>query len=278
MREFAGKVAVITGAGGGFGREFARMAAALGMKLVLADIQQDALDTTVADLPGVEILTRRTDVSNAMDMQALTDAAYARFGVVNLLFNNAGVLAGGFAWETSEAEWDRVLGVNLRSVIHGIRLFVPLMLAQGDDCHIVNTASAAGLVNAPLMGVYSASKHAVVSLSETLYQDLKLAGANIGVTLLCPAFVPTGIAGDMQSLAQTASQQRAAAQMQKAVGSGRLSAADIAAKTFECIREGQFYCLTHPKILGGVELRFADIQAQRDPSDPYALKPGVVPA
>jgi NAD(P)-dependent dehydrogenase (short-subunit alcohol dehydrogenase family) len=282
VKDFAGKTALITGAGSGFGREFARIAAGLGMKLVLADIQQNALEETVALLPDAEILARRTDVAKAADMEALADAAYARFGAVHLLFNNAGVLSGGLIWESTQADWDWVLGVNVGSVIHGIRLFVPRMLAQGDACHIVNTASVAGLLNAPLLGAYNASKHAVVSLSETLFHDLRVSGAKIGVTVLCPAFVPTGIAAAGRNRPDagtelTESQQRSAAQVQKAVESGRLTAAQVAERTFAAIREGQFYCLTHPKILGSVELRFADILAQRNPSDPYALKPSVKP-
>ncbi len=285
MKNFAGKTAVITGAGSGFGREFARIAAGLGMRLVLADIQADALDATVAALPGVEILARRTDVSKAADMEALVTAAYDRFGAVHLLFNNAGVIAGGLIWENSVADWEWVLGVNVWSVIHGIRLFVPRMLAQGDECHIVNTASVAGLLSTQTMGVYNVSKHAVVTLSETLFQDLRIAGANIGVTLLCPAFVATGIAdaernrpAEAQNTALTESQKVSAAQTKKAVDSGRITAAEVAEKTFECIRENRLYCLTHPKILGSVELRFQDILAQRNPSDPFSHKPNVAPA
>jgi NADP-dependent 3-hydroxy acid dehydrogenase YdfG len=204
---------------------------------------------------------------------------------VHLLFNNAGVIAGGLIWENSVADWEWVLGVNVWSVIHGIRLFVPRMLAQGDECHIVNTASVAGLLSTQTMGVYNVSKHAVVTLSETLFQDLRIAGANIGVTLLCPAFVATGIAdaernrpAEAQNTALTESQKVSAAQTKKAVDSGRITAAEVAEKTFECIRENRLYCLTHPKILGSVELRFQDILAQRNPSDPFSHKPNVAPA
>jgi NADP-dependent 3-hydroxy acid dehydrogenase YdfG len=286
MKEFAGKVAVITGAGSGFGREFARIGASLNMKLVLADIQQDALDAIAAELrdTGAQVLALRTDVSKAADMEALAAATFEKFGATHLLFNNAGVGAGGFVWENSIADWEWVLGVNVWSVIHGIRLFVPKMLAQGDECHIVNTASVAGLLSAQTMAVYNVSKHSVVTLSETLYQDLRVAKAKIGVTVLCPAFVSTGIAHSERNRpaalaagAPTPSQKIAAAATEKAVSSGRLTAADVAAKTFDCIRENKFYCLTHPKILGSVELRLQDILAQRNPSDPFSLKPSVAP-
>jgi NADP-dependent 3-hydroxy acid dehydrogenase YdfG len=286
MKDFNGKVAVITGAGSGFGREFARLAAGLKMKLVLADIQADALAAVADELrdSGAAVLALRTDVAKAADMEALAAASFEKFGAVHLLFNNAGVGAGGFVWENSVADWEWVLGVNVWSVIHGIRLFVPRMIAQGDECHVVNTASVAGLLSAQLMAVYNVSKHAVVTLSETLFQDLRVAKANVGVTVLCPAFVATGIAtsernrpADLQSEALTPSQKIAAAASVKAVESAKMTAAEVAAKTFECIRENRFYCITHPKILASVELRLQDILAQRNPSDPFSLKPAAAP-
>jgi NADP-dependent 3-hydroxy acid dehydrogenase YdfG len=286
MKMFSGKTAVITGAGSGFGREFARTAASLGMNLALADIQQDALDAITEELRagGTQVLALRTDVSKQADMETLAAQTFETYGGANLLFNNAGVGAGGFVWENSVADWEWVLGVNVWSVIHGIRLFVPKMLAQGDECHVVNTASVAGLLSAQTMGVYNASKHAVVTISETLYQDLRVAGANIGVTVLCPAFVPTGIANsernrpaELSSAPLTESQKIAQAASNKAVSSGKLTAADVAAKTFDCIRQQKFYCITHPKILGSVELRLQDILLQRNPTDPFSLKPSVAP-
>jgi len=285
MKEFAGKVAVITGAGSGFGREFARIGAKRGMKLVLVDIQQDALDAIAEELKDSEVLALRVDVAKADQMELLAEAAYARFGAVHLLFNNAGVGAGGLIWENTVADWEWVLGVNVWSVIHGVRLFTPRMIAQGDECHIVNTASVAGLLSAQLMGVYNVSKHSVVTLSETLYQDLRVVNANIGVTVLAPAFVPTGIADAERNRPEefkregelTESQKIAAAQSKKAVSSGRITATEVAAKVFECIEEKRFYCLTHPKILGSVELRLQDILQGRNPSDPFSYKPDVAP-
>jgi NAD(P)-dependent dehydrogenase (short-subunit alcohol dehydrogenase family) len=285
MKDFNGKVAVITGAASGFGREFARIAAGLGMKLVLADIQEQALQTVAAEFPNTEVLALRTDVSKQADMEALAEESFKRFGAVHLLFNNAGVGAGGFVWENSVADWEWVLGVNLWSVIHGIRLFVPRMLAQGDACHVVNTASVAGLLSAQTMGVYNVSKHAVVTLSETLFQDLRVAHANIGVTVLCPAFVTTGIADSERNrpaefhntATPTQSQKIAALQTKKAVSSGRITAAEVAEQTFQCIRDEQFYCFTHPRILETVALRLEDILAQRNPTDPYATRPEVAP-
>ncbi|MCM5569240.1 SDR family oxidoreductase [Burkholderiaceae bacterium FT117] len=285
MKDFAGKVAVITGAGSGFGREFARIGASLGMKLVLADIQPDALAATADELRarGVELIAERVDVSKAEDVERLALRTKEAFGKVHLLFNNAGVAAGGLVWENSARDWEWVLGVNLWGVIHGVRCFVPMMLEQGDECHVVNTASVAGLLSTQLMGVYNVSKHGVVTLTETLYHDLRLKGANIGVTLLCPAYVPTNInrsernrpGGAEAEGEPTESMKAAQAAMDKAVTSGRVSAEDVAKMTFDAIRENRFYVVTHPKILSSVELRLQDIVAQRNPSDPFTFKKDV---
>ena len=284
MKDLAGRIAVITGAGSGFGREFARIGARERMKLVLADVQQDALDEVVAEArdSGAQALGVRADVSNAAQVQQLAARTVEKFGAAHLLFNNAGVAAGGgFVWEVSLEDWQWVLSVNLMGVVHGIRSFVPLMLKQDCECHVVNTASAAGLVSAPLMAAYNVSKHGVVTLSETMFHDLRAAGAKVGVSVLCPAFVPTNIrqsernrpAELTEDALPTPSQIAARERAEKAVGSGRLSAAEVARMTFEAVREGRFYVITHPKMLASVELRLQDIGTQRNPSDPYTVKP-----
>jgi NAD(P)-dependent dehydrogenase (short-subunit alcohol dehydrogenase family) len=291
MNDYKGKVAVITGGASGFGLEFARVGAARGMKLVLADVQQDALDSARAELEaaGAEVLAMHCDVRTAEAVQALADATMARFGAVHLLFNNAGVGAGGLIWENTQADWEWVLGVNLWGVIHGMRIFTPLMLAcaQKDPSyqgHIVNTASMAGLLNAPTMGIYNVSTHAVVSLSESLYQDLKLVDAPIGASVLCPYFVPTGIShshrnrpDDVQNAPAppTASQRAAQAMSEKAVSSGKVSAADVAGMTFEAIDAGQFYIYSHPQALANVQQRMEEIVTIRNPGDPYAAVPHI---
>ncbi len=270
MFEFEGRVAVITGAASGFGRAFADRGAALGMKLVLADVDANALAQTVDALraAGADAIGAPTDVSDPVQVEALAHAALDAFGKVHLLFNNAGVGAGGFVWENTANDWAWVFGVNVMGVAHGVRVFTPIMLRQNEPAHIVNTASVAGLLSPPSMGIYNASKHAVVSLTETLYHDLQNAGAQVGCSLLCPAYVPTGIADAERArpdtlrndAAPTRSQLAAHAQLHRAVRSGKLSAADVAAMTFDAIRDGRFYIVTHPGILGL-------------PGDPFVLKP-----
>jgi NAD(P)-dependent dehydrogenase (short-subunit alcohol dehydrogenase family) len=290
MKDFQNKIAVITGGASGFGREFANIGARLGMKLVLADVQQDALDKTRAELEaqGAQVLAMRCDVRKAEQVQALADATMEKFGAVHLVFNNAGVGSGGLVWENSLADWEWVLGVNLWGVIHGVRTFTPLMLETakkepGYQGHIINTASMAGLLNAPNMGIYNVSKHAVVSLSETLYHDLQLINAPIGASVLCPYFVPTGISQSQRNRPDdvkeegtlTASQRAAQAVSEKAVSSGKVSAAQVAERTFDAIRDGQFYIYSHPQALGNVQTRMEDIILQRNPTDPFAAAPQV---
>jgi NAD(P)-dependent dehydrogenase (short-subunit alcohol dehydrogenase family) len=290
MKNFQDKVAVITGGASGFGREFALIGAKLGMKLVLADVQQDALDNTAAELEaqGAQVLAVRCDVRKAEQVQALADATMKAFGAVHLVFNNAGVGAGGLIWENSQADWEWVLGVNLWGVVHGVRIFTPLMLEcakkeAGYEGHIVNTASMAGLLNAPNMGVYNVSKHAVVSLSETLYHDLQLIKAPIGASVLCPYFVPTGICHSERHRPDelsggerpTASMHAAQAVMEKAVSSGKVTAVQVAGRTFDAIRDGGFYIYSHPHALGNVQTRMEDIVLQRNPSDPFEAAPQV---
>ena len=287
IAHFKGKTAVLTGAGSGFGLECARIGAQLGMNLVLVDVQQDALDNAVAEISahGVLVLACRVDVSNAQAMELLALDVKARFGAPHFVFNNAGVGAGGLVWENSVADWEWVLGVNLWGVVHGVRLFTPMMLdaAQADPAyqgHIVNTASMAGLLNAPNMGIYNVSKHAVVSLTESLYQDLHLVTDQVSASVLCPYFVPTGISqshrnrpSDLAAGKPTASQLIGQAQSDKAVGSGKVSAANIAQKVFDAVAHDQFYIYSHPQALGNVQSRMEAIVQGHNPPDPFAAKP-----
>jgi NAD(P)-dependent dehydrogenase (short-subunit alcohol dehydrogenase family) len=287
ITNFKNKTAVLTGAGSGFGLECARIGAKLGMNLVLADVQQDALDLAATELraAGAQVLAIKVDVSRAAQVEALGRAVQERFGAPHFVFNNAGVGAGGLIWENTAQDWEWVIGVNLMGVAHGIRVFTPMMLDAankdpGYQGHIVNTASMAGLLNAPNMGIYGASKHAVVSMSETLYQDLSLVTSQIGASVLCPFFVPTGITHshrnrpvDAIPVPPTRSQLIGQAMSDKAVGSGKVTAAEVAQKVFDAIAANQFYIYSHPKALATVQTRLEDILLARNPSDPFAHKP-----
>ena len=288
ITDFKNKTAVLTGAGSGFGLECARIGAKLGMNLVLADVQQDALDKTVAEMEaaGAPVLGMRVDVSKADQMQTFADAAFKRFGAPHFVFNNAGVGAGGLIWENTARDWEWVLGVNVMGVVHGVQMFTPMMLAaaKADPAfqgHIVNTASMAGLLNAPNMGIYNVSKHAVVALSETLYQDLALVTDQISASVLCPFFVPTGISQSHRNRPDelkaeskpTQSQLIGQAMSDKAVGSGKITAAQVAQMVFDAIAANQFYIYSHPKAIGSVQTRMEDVMLGRNPTDPFAHKP-----
>jgi NAD(P)-dependent dehydrogenase (short-subunit alcohol dehydrogenase family) len=276
MDHFKGNTAVITGAASGIGLALARRAAAEGMNLVLADIDSDALDKAAATLqiePG-HLLTRRVDVSNAEEIKRLADAAYDRFGAVHLLCNNAGVAVNRVISELTVRDWEWVLGVNLWSVIHGIGAFLPRMQAAGVPAHIVNTASAAGLLSTPGLAAYNVSKHGVVTLSETLYHELELSQSPVGVSVLCPSWVPTGIGqsarnrpaefGDAQ---QPGALSEALAQgIGKALASAHLTADDMADATFDAVRDGRFYVIPHHDIKAAISLRMNDILEARNPT------------
>ena len=289
MKTFAGRTAVITGAGSGFGLEVSRIAATRKMNVVMADVQQDALDRAAAEIRalGAAVLAQRVDVAHAAEVEALGEATRERFGAPHFVFNHAGVGAGGLIWENTAADWAWVLGVNVMGVAHGIRVFTPMMLEAAEmdpsyEGHIVNTASMAGLLNPPNMGVYNASKHAVVAMSETLYQDLQLVSDQITASVLCPFFVPTGITESQRNRPEalaadkpTRSQLIGKAMNDRAVGSGKVSAADVARFVFDAVAEKRFYIYSHPKSLASVQTRLEDIMQARNPTDPFAGKPEI---
>jgi len=289
ISDFKGKTAVLTGGASGFGLECARIGALLGMNVVLVDVQKDALKAAHDEIKamGVHVMAKRVDVSNADEMQELATAVFERFGAPHFVFNNAGVGAGGLVWENSVKDWEWLLGVNLWGVIHGVRLFTPMMLevAKKDPSyqgHIVNTASMAGLLTPPNMGIYNVTKHAVVALTETLYQDLKLVSEQISASVLCPYFVPTGInqsernrPAHLPPVPPTKSQLIGQAMSDKAVGSGKVSAAQVAHMVFDAIKAEQFYIYSHPKALGNAQTRFDAIVYGTNPPDPFAERPDI---
>jgi len=289
ISEFKGKTAVLTGGASGFGLECARIGAALGMNLVIVDVQADVLKQAHDELKGMgaTVMAKKVDVSNTEAMQSLATAVFERFSAPHFVFNNAGVGAGGLVWENSVQDWEWLLGVNLWGVIHGVRLFTPMMLeaAKHDphyQGHIVNTASMAGLLTPPNMGIYNVTKHAVVSLTETLYQDLKLVSDQVSASVLCPYFVPTGINNSernrpeaLKPQAITQSQLIGQAMSDKAVSSGKVSAAQVAQMVFDAMRADQFYIYSHPKALGNAQTRFDAIVHGTNPPDPFAERPDI---
>lgn len=289
MHSFKGKTAVLTGAGSGFGLECARIGAANGMRLVLLDVQADALSAAATEIEatGAQVMSSVIDVSNEAAMNQMAADVQQRFGAPHFVFNNAGVGAGGLVWENTVADWEWVLNVNLWGVVHGVRLFTPMMLEAakadpGYKGHIVNTASMAGLLTAPNMGIYNVSKHAVVALTETLYQDLRLVTDQVSASVLCPYFVPTGISqshrnrpADLKAAKPTPSQLIGQAMSDKAVNAGKVTAAEVAQTVFDAVRDDQFYIYSHPQALATVEARFKALVAGEQPPDPFALRPQV---
>src|SRR5262245_22173088 len=274
MQELRGKCAVVTGAASGIGRAMADAFANEGMCVVLADIESGALEEAAAALRGrgARVLAVPTDVSQAEQVQALADRAVAAFGRVDVVCNNAGVALSGSTWEHTLADWQWVLGVKLWGVVHGVRTFVPLMLQQGGEGHIVNTGSVAGLTSNPFMSIYNVTKHAVVTLSETLQKELTLAGAQVRVSVLCPGFVNTRIL-DAERNRPVALQNAVATErhptfeeMASAALAAGLPPAQVAAQVVDAVKTDRFYILTHPEFSPRVRQRMEDILEGRTPA------------
>jgi NAD(P)-dependent dehydrogenase (short-subunit alcohol dehydrogenase family) len=275
MKEFEGRTAVITGAAQGIGRAIAQAAAARGMRLALADRDADGLARAVDELrgQGADAQGVPTDVSVAGDVDSLADAAFARFGHVHLLVNNAGVAFAKAVWDTSEADWQWMMGVNLYGVTHALRAFLPRMMAGGQGGHVTSVASAAGLLSLPSLAAYNASKHAVVTVMEGLHHDLQLRGAAIGCSVVCPSWVKTGIArsdvraapAQAEPAPRDAVAERVGAAIARAVDDG-IPASQVAQALFDAITSGRFYVLTHAQTMAGVKLRLEDILGERAPT------------
>jgi NAD(P)-dependent dehydrogenase (short-subunit alcohol dehydrogenase family) len=281
MKILKGKVAAVTGAASGLGRSMALAFASEGMDVALADVDQANLGPVeeAVQAKGVRAITVGVDVSSAEQVEALRDQTLTRLGAVHVVCNNAGVSPLGAVWESTLADWQWILGVNLWGVIHGVRAFTPYLIAQNEG-HIVNTASVSGLISPPGSGAYNVTKHAVVTLSETLHHDLRDRNSAVGVSVLCPAYVPTGIAdsersrpGILRNPPKEPSPQQAAkeAMLRKAVKSGKVSADQVAAAVVKAIKENRFYVLTHPRIKGAIEARMQDILEERAPRNPMSL-------
>lgn len=280
MKDLKGKVAVVTGGASGIGRAMAERFAAEGMKVVLADIEEGALTRAESEMraKGATVASKRTDVSRGEDVEALAGFTIDTFGAVHVVCNNAGVGVGGVTWQQTVKDWQWVLGVNLWGVIHGIRAFVPIMLQQGDECHVVNTASGAGLHTRPWLAMYCASKHAVVALSESLYHELSLTGSKIKVSVLCPAVVNTRIGEsernrpdalrDAGGTGVPGQQMQAMEQAFRALLATGLPPEQVAGAVVDAIRDERFYIITHEETKGRVSARLNDIIGGRNPTLP----------
>ena len=286
MKTFREKVAVITGAASGIGRALADRCARAGMRVVLADVEAEALARAQAELgqAGADVLSVLTDVSKAGDVEALARTTLETYGAVHLLCNNAGVSAGSTAWESTLNDWKWVLGVNFGGVLHGIRTFVPIMLAQEDESHVVNTASIAGLLSFSPDAPYHASKHAIVALSEKLYYDLAYRGGKVGVSVLCPGLVdtrimegarnrPPGLRDDRPGFVMTPEIQAALEAYRRAIKAG-MPPEQVADAVLQAVEEGRFYILTHPEFKPLIEARMAAILRSRNPADWSAMQEG----
>lgn len=277
MKQFKDRIAVVTGGASGLGRAMALRFAREGMKIVLADIEQDTLAATVKEFrnAGHETTGIRCDVSRGEEVEQLAEQTIKAYGGAHIVCNNAGVAPGGKVWEHTTKEWEWALGVNVWGVIHGVRVFTPILLKQGVEGHIVNTASVAGLLSLPGMGMYCLTKHAVVTLSESLHHDLVEQGDKVRCSVLCPAYVPTRISDSERNRPAHLRDDRHKSDddlkrdelLRHAVQSGKISAEQVADKVFDSIRDQRFYILPHQKIKPSIETRLQDILLERLPTN-----------
>jgi len=277
MQHLDGKVAVVTGAASGIGLALAQRFAREGMKLTLVDIEAGALEEAAAELEsgGADVFAQRVDVSDADQMDGLAQAVLDRFGAVHLVCNNAGVATGGPIWDVTTADWEFVMRPNLWGVIHGVRVFTKHLIGQ-DEGHIVNTASLAGLVSVPGFGPYNVTKHAVVTLSETLHGELAALGSKVGVSVLCPGFVTTRLWDSDRNWPenlpprdpQLPEQQEQTRAVLKALIEGGISTDPVIERVVDAIVNQRFYILTHEGSEDAVEQRMRRIIRGENPVTP----------
>lgn len=258
------QVAVITGAAGGIGRGLAQIGAERGLRLVVSDVDGQRLQALEQELRGrgVEVVGLVADVGDPAQVDALRDLAVQRFGGVDLLFNNAGVMQTGFCWEVSHEQWQRMLHINLQGVINGVRSFVPLLLQQGRPAHLINTASLAGLISSPMMGPYTVTKQAVVALSETLHYELAMLQAQVGVSVLCPGPVASAIMASNQSAGVATDQLDAL--LDSSIRQG-MDPHELARQVFAGIEAARFWLLPHKSFKPALEQRLTSILAETNP-------------
>lgn len=276
MKRLDGRVAVVTGAASGIGLALCERFAAEGMKVVMADIEAGPLAAAEATVrrTAPAVLASRVDVSNPDDVERLARETYDAFGAAHVVCNNAGVAVLGATHEHTLADWQWVINVNLWGVIHGVRAFLPRMLAGGDEGHIVNTASMAGLTTAPYMSVYDVTKHGVVALSEAMYKEAQVTGSPIGVSVVCPGLIDTGIMRSSRNRPESLGDAGKAGPMAQAFGQNladRLATgyppSEVASQVVDGIREGRFYIVpAQPEVKAGIGVRAQDLLELRNPT------------
>jgi NAD(P)-dependent dehydrogenase (short-subunit alcohol dehydrogenase family) len=276
VKSFKDRVAVVTGAASGIGLALAERFAAEGMKVVMADVETAALAKAAEGLKRKTpaVLATRVDVSQPKDVERLARETYAAFGAAHVVCNNAGVAVIGAAHEHTLADWQWVINVNLWGVIHGVRAFLPRMLAGGDEGHIVNTASMAGLTTAPFMSVYDVTKHGVVALSESMYKELAVTGAPIGVSVVCPGLIDTNIMRSSRNRPEELAEEGKAGPMAQAFGqaladrlAGGYPPSEVAEQVLQGIRDGRFYIVpAQPEVKGAIAIRAQDLIELRNPT------------
>jgi NAD(P)-dependent dehydrogenase (short-subunit alcohol dehydrogenase family) len=276
VKNFWDRVAVVTGAASGIGLALAERFAAEGMKVVMADIEAAPLAAAAEGLrrKAPAVLATRVDVSRHDDVERLARETYEAFGAAHVLCNNAGVAVIGAVHEHTLADWQWVINVNLWGVIHGVRAFLPRMLAGGDEGHIVNTASMAGLTTAPFMSVYDVTKHGVVALSESMFKELAVTGAPIGVSVVCPGLIDTNIMRSARNRPEELAEAGKAGPMAQAFGqsladrlAGGYPPSEVAEQVLQGIREGRFYVVpAQPEVKGGIAVRAQDLIELRNPT------------
>jgi len=278
LTEFDGKVAVVTGAASGIGRAMCEKFATLGMRIVMADVEADRLRQSAEQIEatGADVLAVTTDVSRPDELSRLAESTLEHFGKVHVLCNNAGVFAGGLTWDAIGSDWEWVLGVNLYGVLHGIRAFVPIMLEQNEPGHVVNTCSMAGLINTPFSGAYNVSKHAALSLTETLYHELRMKQSPIGCSALCPELIRTGIANSDRNRpvylkrpddAGTPEMEIVEDAIRSSIEAG-LDPSVMAERVYEGVKEDRFYLLADEGTNWDAAClaRLEDIRLRRNPT------------
>ena len=277
VKNFKNKVAVITGGASGLGLAMAKRFGQEGMKIMLGDIEHESLGRALKELSELDIEAHGVycDVSKSEDVESLAKRTLEHFGGVHVLCNNAGVAPSGLIWEHSTKDWEWAMGPNVWGVIHGIRVFTPILLKQNEDAHIVNTASVAGLMSFNGMGLYCATKHVVVTMTECLYHDLMNTSDRVSCSVLCPAYVPTKISESERNRPSNLKDDRVKSEdelnreenLRKAVASGKISADQVAEQVLKSIKEDRFYILTHPQIKPAIEKRYEDILSEAQPRD-----------